>query len=247
MELMRDEFWSGVMALDRLNSWVRSMWPYWSHVQSTLTPVIYWTKTQAILEASRRWHIGMRRVMVKRPCRRCDATGSWIPRDADWYEDLSVEEYRANYGERCRGCAGTGTAVLKFVESRIGPVRWHTPAHKWHSSSLDVYVPFPCFIGGGDEMYDEAQDWEPQRPGRSMTAAEVHRDMLILLQAYPHHVAFALDYHYHTKIERRYGYPALPVAREFLDRLFERDRLLDEMQAPILPRSAAGAGELLSG
>lgn len=232
--LLARSLWTPVLALDRLNSWLRSKRPLWCSVQSSLKPVIYWTKTQAILDLSKHWHIGMRRVMVKKPCRRCDGTGYWI----SWFdegpsrflpEEMSYDEYRANYGERCRGCKGTGTATLKFIETTIGPVRWHTPADKWYMSSLDVYVPFPSYYPDGEEHYELANGWEPEQPGRPLPMVDVERDMVTVLFAWPHEVCFSIDYHHHAGLERTWKIPDIQKAEQWLRGLFERanDKLTD--------------------
>lgn len=187
-------------ALDRLNSWIRAEHPWYCVARSTFKPVIYWTKTKAILEATKVWQVPLRRVMVKKPCRSCSGTGSWLSdrHYICWEEGETLEEARANYGERCRTCRGKGIVTLKFVESTIGPIRWHTPIEKWVSSSLDVYVPFPAFYASDDdEGYVPADNWQPCQPGRPMVLEDVRRDMLILLEAFPKDVAFSVEYHEH--------------------------------------------------
>lgn len=210
--LLASSIWTPLFALDRLNSWLRSDAPLFCQVRSALRPVIYWTKTNAILATSKHYHIEMRRVMVKKPCRRCDGTGVWVP--FDW-------TYSGRDGGRpCRGCRATGTATLKFIETTIGPVRWHTPAEHWYMSSLDVYVPFPSFYGEGDEHYELADGWEPNKKGRPLPLVEVERDMLVLLRAWPHEVAFSLDFHHRCGIEKYWKRPDLLKAERWLNALF---------------------------
>ena len=214
--------WTPLLALDRLNSWLRAPEPSWCAARSALKPVIYWTKTQAILDLSKRWHISMRRVMVRKPCRRCDGTGQWI--HAFSWDELSHgdrDEQRANYGEPCRGCEATGTATLKFIETQIGPVRWHTPSEKWWSSSLDVYVPFPSFhhearAHTAYQYYELAEGWSPEQPVRPMPLADVQRDILIVLEEWPHEVCFAIDYHHHVGVERQWRCPNVSLAKQWL-------------------------------
>lgn len=213
-----------LLALDRLNSWIRSDRPWSCRARSALKPVIYWTKTQAILDMSRREHIAMRRVMVVKPCRRCEGTGTFLS-DYVWnyyhYDgEGTTEELRSNYGERCWVCLGEGTVRLKFVATTIGPIRWHTPSEKWWSSGLEVYVPFPCFHGerNGDG-YELATDWALNQPGRAMTMAEVQRDMLIVLQAWPHDVCFSIDFHHNTKFEPYYKCPRVAEAAAWIREL----------------------------
>lgn len=218
--LAHNPFWTALFALDRLNSWLRAEQPIFCPFRSALKPVIYWTKTQSILDASKRWHIGLRRVMVKKPCRTCDGSGSWISWYADRDYDIDIDESRANYGERCRNCSGTGIATLKFVETSIGPIVWHTPAHKWWSSSLDVYLPFPSFAHDGEQHYDLANGWEPLQKGRPLPFPDVERDMLILLDAYAHEVCFALDYHHRIGSESQWRCPRTSIAEAWLHDLF---------------------------
>lgn len=193
--------WTPLLALDRLNSWLRSDNPAWCPVRSALKSTIYWTKTKAILDYSRRWHIGMRRVMVRKPCRACNGTGTWLS-----------DMHYCDSGERCFGCDATGTATLKFIETTIGPLRWHTPSEKWFSSSLDVYVPFQSFHHEArghvtDQYYALAEGWEPNQPGRWMPMTEVERDMLLVLREWPHEVCFAIDYQHSAGLERTWNCP----------------------------------------
>lgn len=222
MHLARSSFWTPLFALDRLNSWLRAEQPLCCPFRGPLKPVIYWTKTQAILLASKEWQIGMRRVMVKKPCRKCDGTGSWLPWWADKCDDYCCKtyaEFRVNHGETCRGCSGTGTATLKFVETTIGPLRWHTPAEKWYMSSLDVYVPFPSYYGERtDTHYELAEGWEPNQKGRPLGLAEVERDMAILLAAYTHEVCFSIDFHHHLRLS--YRHPDVSKVQAWLRGLF---------------------------
>jgi len=231
MNLAISPLFTPLLALDRLNSWLRSDQPWCCPIRSALKPVVYWTKTNAILDISKQWQIGLRRVMVKKPCRRCDGTGTWIS-DYAWDWKLSRDEMRANYGERCRGCEGTGTATLKFIETTIGLVRWHTPADKWYMSSLDLYLPYPSFYAqrDSDQYYEDAGTWQPEQKGRPLTPSEIERDILLVLRAYPHHVAFALDFHHHAGTEPRYGCPDIPKAQAWLRNLFRAEEIRTELR-----------------
>lgn len=224
LTLQRDSLWTPVLALDRLNSWLRAEdFDQW-RLRSALKRAIYYTKTQAILDLTRRWHVGLKRVMVLKNCRRCDGSGLWVPHDCYFWDGESRDDYRANYGERCRGCDGTGKALLLFVESVIGPVRWHTPIKEWHSSSLDTYVPFPTFYGAVNHQnalrwYAPAWDWEPNRPGRPLTCEQIERDIILVLRAWPHPLCFALDYEFHDRLEVVFGEPDVERAAAGLRRL----------------------------
>lgn len=210
--LMADSFWTPLFALDRLNSWLRSNQPLWCAARSALKPVIYWTKTHAILEVSKRYHVGLRRVMVKKQCRVCGGSGTWF----------HYLGYQAEYGERCRACRGSGIVTLRFVETRIGPICWHTPAHKWASSSLDAYVPFPCFAyEETDGLYEVCEGWEPCQTGRPMSLADAKRDMLIVLRQWPHDVCFSLDFHHHAETEKHWRIPDVRKAETWLRGKFD--------------------------
>jgi hypothetical protein len=170
----------------------------------------------------------MRRVMVKKPCRRCDATGIWLP----WNWEPEDGDYRnRDGGEVCRGCHGAGTATLLFIETSIGPLRWHTPAEKWHMSSLDVYVPFPSFYGEGDaeaeKYYEPADGWEPCRSGRPLTPKEARRDTLLVLAGFPHDLCFAIDFDYHAGLERMYRHPDLDKAADWINCFFDRNGMVE--------------------
>lgn len=209
LALMRSPLWTPLFALDRLNSWLRSEEPFPARLIGTLKPVIYWTKTQAILEVSKRWHIGMRRVMVKKECRSCNGTGTYIR-----WDDARFP---------CRNCEATGTATLKFIETTIGPIRWHTPSEKWFGSSLDVYVPFASFHHDGEAFYEMADGWQPLQKGRPLSLAEVHRDMMMLLRAWPHEVCFSIDFHHDAGLERNWRNPDLAKAEEWVEGVIKEE------------------------
>lgn len=214
--MLAKSIWTPILALDRLNSWLRSDQPIYCPVRSALKPIIYWTKTKSILETSKREQIKLRRVKVRKPCRKCDGTGTWVPQRWGGWEAETYEEYRNNYGEPCWGCKATGTATLLFVESQLGPVRWHTPAEKWRGSSLDVYVPFDVPIEF--EHYEET-NWEPNQKGRPMLIPDVERDMLIILNSFPVDVSFSIDFHHHTRIMPQWRCPHVDVAEAWIKNL----------------------------
>lgn len=228
MTVLANSMWTPIFALDRLNSWIRADRQSWCAVRSSLKPIIYWTKTQAILEVSKRYHIGLRRVMVRKPCRTCGGTGNWVPDRWNGWEEETWEEYAANYGEPCLKCEATGTVTLKFVESTIGPIRWHTPSEKWWSSSLDVYLPFPSFhhearAHTAYQFYQLADDWQPDQPGRPMSLSEVERDMLLILRQWPHEVCFAADFHHRTKLETQWNCPDAGKAEAWIKELCHKN------------------------
>jgi hypothetical protein len=206
MSALSKSFFTPLLAVDRLNSWVRASdageWP----LRSVIRPVVYWVKTQAILRASKEWTCQFRRVQVIVKCNRCGGDGIyygwwWMPGDK---------------GETCRGCAGFGKARLRFIESTIGTIRWHTPIEKWYSSSLDVYVPFPSGYHPRLEDFQDT-DWRPNAPGRRLSADEVLRDCRILLAAYPREFNFIVQYHYFPNTGRTWA-----EADKWLEELFAR-------------------------
>jgi hypothetical protein len=175
---------SPLLALDRLNSWVRAEDGH-DRLRSRFKEVIYWVKTKAILEAGRVGLATYRRVMDRPKCRSCQGSGVWMT----WYAQDDEGAMP------CRGCKGSGTATLKFIETTIGPLVWHTPQHVWWSFGLESSLAFPCYYPHGTEHYESAGDWTVRQTGRTMEPADIERDLLTLLQAYPQDMTFIIDYH----------------------------------------------------
>lgn len=221
--IAKSDLFTPLFALDRLNSWIRCCEPFWDRPRDQMKRTVYWVKTHAILDVSKRWNIGLRRVKVIKPCRSCDGTGTWVPERWNGWQADTWEEYRDNYGERCRTCNGFGKVNLLFIESTIGPIRWHTPADKWYMSSLDVYLPFPSFYGERDaeNFYEAAEDWEPLQPGRPLSHGDALRDMVILLRAWPHDVCFSLECAFRIGCSPYHRVSLVDVAEKFLVELFE--------------------------
>lgn len=197
---------SPLFALDRLNSWLRAKQDGLRVLQSKFREIVYWTKTHAILAAAKEMHVEFERLVVPIKCRRCDGSGIW-------YSDYDID---AEHPERCRGCDATGIAKLRFVGSTIGPIRWHTPRHKWRSASMDHYLGLPQEWCEADEEFKISEGWSVNKVGKPMTVAEVERDMLAILHAYPKDVAFSIDFHHHAKIMPQWGCPNVLKAEEWL-------------------------------
>lgn len=191
-------------ALDRLNSWLRAPQPLFCVMRSRLKPVVYWVKNAAILGASKVQPIGLRRVKFVARCRVCG--GSGIFERWHWSEDHEDE------GEFCRTCNATGNVTLKFIESTIGPFRWHTPEMHWRGASLDVYVPFSA-----DGDYEDAADWKPNTPGKPLTPAEVERDALTVLHAWPKDFGFIVEFHNREAcVQKQYGVTDMAKAETWI-------------------------------
>lgn len=234
MIIASSPFYTPLFALDRLNSWLRADYGLGTlsqcRLQSMLKRSIYSVKIHAILAASKQMHVGLRRVKAVKPCRVCDATGQYLsPYYMPHYEEGETwDDARSNYGERCHTCAGTGQVNLLFIESIIGPIRWHSPAKDWFSWSLDVYVPFPSFYGelNAADYYAMATDWEPLQKGRPLELAEVKRDLLIVLEAFPHDLCSSLDFYHSAGLERTFKTPDVIKARQWINQLFNRVELI---------------------
>lgn len=218
MNLTRSDLWTPLFALDRLNSWLRAgrdtteRFEFWNPLRSVAKPIIYWVKTHAILASSRQWQCEFRRVIVRKKCRSCWGTGKWTR-----YDDWDRSEW-----EPCWHC-DKGVKSLHFVESTIGPIRWHTPSERWYMSSLDVYLPFRTYwdIAPKDrsQHYEVITDWEPDQPGRPMPLEDAFRDLRIILNAWPHDFCFSAEFHH--RIGWKYHAPHKWVAELWLAKQYE--------------------------
>ena len=220
MTLAPSPFWTPLFALDRLNSWLRldADFPYNYLLHGYLKRTIYTVKVHAILDATRRWPVGLRRVVVEKQCRACDGSGVWV---GDYWQDCSCcngyDEFKANHGERCRKCAGKGIVFLRFIESTIGPLRWHTPANSWWSWGLDVYVPYLShYFDESDEAFEKT-DWQPNGKGRPLSYRESYRDLGIILRAWPHEFCSSVDFYHHVGLEKKFKQPDVAKAQQWID------------------------------
>lgn len=121
-----------------------------------LPSVIYKYKSEIIRLAIVNGYATNRLIAVERPCKTCKGSGTYEWRD--WNDEDHVE-YQC-----CRRCAATGKVILRFVETAISSVKFHTPRPKcckewfseaeWESATLQT-------------------DWEPEQPGRALERLEL--------------------------------------------------------------------------
>ena len=155
--MTRQQILDAIPPLFHLNQWARSSFEY-RYEMSRATEAIYWMKQLVIKEAIREGLCWLRLVQVERPCKTCQGTGifkRWDRYDGEYY-DL----------EDCRRCGASGKVTLKFVETTICGVRWHTPRPKAEFMHMDSSIWDCCAL----------TDWEPEQPGK-----EIGRVQLIQL------------------------------------------------------------------
>jgi hypothetical protein len=116
----------------------------------------------------------VRSVQALVKCHHCSGTG--IYRDWDGIER-----------GRCRRCT-RGTVTLRFIESRIGEVRWHHPTSDRGCEVRDAVwqvaktewdgVAEICILADGTRrpvVYDQAEGWGPNMPAERLPADEACR------------------------------------------------------------------------
>jgi hypothetical protein len=153
-----------VLAVDRLNSWVRSE-SYRN--RGAGKEFIYFLKRQS-LKALDAWSISHAQdeewenrlylshsiVVVPSVCRTCGGDGIW----RDWESDATGP---------CRNCRQTGQRVLTFVETTASVgwicrrvlIAWHTPPDDWPLTRPDCWP--------------SETRWRPNQKGADLTPAEV--------------------------------------------------------------------------
>lgn len=149
-----------LLALDRLNSWVRSK--SWYPDGCGPKNWIYAMKGTALRQAFALGLRADRSVYYMATCRDCGGTGRYVDNTGFAHD-------------HCWACENTGEVKLRFVESTI-------PAGKqliiWHS-------PFPRSASGYiTEAEVPVTDWKPNTPGRDMTPAEVCEALLLAEDAF---------------------------------------------------------------
>jgi|SRR5579872_2930358 len=146
-----------ILAIDRLNSWVRSESYRKGHWHSSPFYAIYWLKGQAIEWADNNLTCQHEHIRAMVVCRGCSGTGKYY--DSNGYT-----------WPHCRACSSTGRHSLMFVETRIqnGPT-WHIPHQKFFRGYGKPSIPW--------ELARVAEDWKPNQVGRDMTVDEVARDL----------------------------------------------------------------------
>lgn len=160
-----------LQALDALNSWCRAG-DHWQ-LRSDLKQTIYHAKLEAIQAAycaeDETVKPVFRRVFERRKCRVCAGSGMWF---ADY-------DYECEDGQPCRTCRASGTVTLRFVEITFPALnlRWHTPAHKWWSASLNVYCKFEASLDSLEGYDAVSDDWQSNLPGRELTLQEIDQHL----------------------------------------------------------------------
>jgi hypothetical protein len=160
-----------LLAIDRLNSWVRSP-QYRGRQINGPKALVYHLKRQAISHARELRVSDERSVFVEVECRDCSGTGRYTNWDGFTYD-------------HCRACGNSGEVKLYFLETSIPAggrvIRWHSPSSQ---------------AGGGFSFQDAVQvtDWQPNTNGRDLTVAEVCRDLLTAEAAYPKPLVTGIRY-----------------------------------------------------
>lgn len=149
-----------ILALDRLNSWVRST--SYPHLAYGPKAWIYAMKRTVLRLAGEVKLREDRSIVVTVPCRDCGGTGRYI---SGWGTRF----------DHCYACNSSGEVALRFVESTIPAggreIVWHTP---WMKAGA---------------MYDHENavpvtDWVPNTPGCNMTPSEVCKALLVAEDAF---------------------------------------------------------------
>lgn len=162
---------SALQALDALNSWCRAG-DHWQ-LRSDLKEAIYYAKLRAIEAAYQAEDDTVkpvfRRVFERKKCRVCSGSGVWF----------SDYDFECEDGQPCRTCRATGTVTLRFVETTFSALnlRWHTPAHKWWSASLNVYCKFEAPLDSLEGYDAVSDDWQSNLPGRELTLEEIEQHL----------------------------------------------------------------------
>lgn len=141
---------SAAKALQDLNSWCRRPWEERREFDRADT-AIYHLKSRVIAHAVQAGLTNVQVVAVERQCKTCD------PKAPGMFKRYSRYDYDGDDWdyEDCRRCNGTGRVTLRFAETNIGGVRWHTPRPKAEFLKLPASAwetPAPT-------------SWEPEQPG----------------------------------------------------------------------------------
>ncbi|MEW6735019.1 MAG: hypothetical protein AB1489_27255 [Acidobacteriota bacterium] len=155
---MNNELSQAILAVDKLNSWVRSR-SYKGHYDRGPKDAVYWLKRCALIAAHKAqlpWSNCLIDVVVK--CRDCSGTGRYY--HWDWDEEF----------DHCYRCSNTGQARLTFVETQIdcgNIICWHTPRYK-----------FPIYGVELANKYEES-NWQPNTPGKDLSPDEAAKNLNI--------------------------------------------------------------------
>lgn len=168
---------NGFLAVDQLNSWVRSESFRDQHLTSMLKH-IYALKRKALetVRANRRCTHQRMHYIAK--CRTCDGTGTYTEWDTMTVSG-KTSIVQKDLG-RCRRCWGAGKVQLDFICTSFfsgdvirEPIKWHTPREMWPFSTLDM----------GESVL--AEDWTPNKPGKDLTVEEAAYLLLIADREFP--------------------------------------------------------------
>lgn len=149
-----------VEAIDRLNSWVRSVshgaW-YWSNSPRM---AIYDAKHAIIEQAIRNGLCICEAIRLMVHCRDCGGSGKY-------------SSYGRQY-DHCWRCSSTGKQTLEFVVTTIEGFRWHTPRDKsWRFKLPENFWQFSTL----------AMDWAPNQKGRDLELWEVAECLNVMEEA----------------------------------------------------------------
>lgn len=157
-----------LQAVDKLNSWVRS--PGARNWYSGPRYAIYDWKLETIRRAMAAKKCACRAIHLSLTCRACGGDGK--------YHDGYVQY------DNCRKCFSKGVVTLRFLETIIDGLHWHTP----QSRSYGLNLP--------SDFFDESTlctEWEPNTAGRELELWQICMALNILETAMPnipnyHHV-----------------------------------------------------------
>jgi hypothetical protein len=143
-----------MLAMSRLNSWVRS--PSFRSFGGPRN-AIYFLKRQALDWADSHFRCLHSTVITLTTCRGCAGTG----------------KYTDSYGhtfDHCRACSNRGTLSLLFVQTLIeDKMVWHTPWMKFYIRGKSASPPY--------NLARWTDDWKVNEPGKDLTPAEAARDL----------------------------------------------------------------------
>ena len=145
------------VALDRLNSWVRSK-GYWEWSHHGPKYVIYDWKNELIKAAIKNGIATTSAIRLLLTCRDCDGS----------------KRYTDSYGYKfphCRKCFSTGVSDLAFLVTRMHGFTWHTPRDKSWGFDLPE---------GSWEGAKLSVDWEPNQVGKDLETWQVAECLNIL-------------------------------------------------------------------
>lgn len=115
--MTRRQILEAITPLSHLNRWARTTYEHRRDMYGA-TGAVYAMKNLVIRAALDERICSLRMVQVERPCKVCEGTGV--------YECLGYDG-ELEYYDDCRRCNSTGKVILRFAETTIESVKWHTP------------------------------------------------------------------------------------------------------------------------